>query len=281
VDNGAESALNNWVSISADDVDGDLPAPFRLAFQNSYDYERRLRHLWYGIRHKSTGPTHGAFMRDAAEAVQGLPLYENADYNQERILEGSGTQVGVWQFPTLSARQWEGTWRVFAVGWFMADAYTLTAKALQSDLPPTLTKTLSQTGAELLDMGVMELPPWPKVEPANTSYLFEIELASSNGNSILDYLLFLPVDLGFRHVHYTGYNAQYGQWTVDDGINLETAAHYTARAGTIVLGEGEFPRLTPARDQRVYFLQRGDLGDVLKQRKLTVRVEYAPRYALL
>ena len=94
-------------------------------------------------------------------------------------------------------------------------------------------------------------------------------------------MIFLPTDLGFRDIVYRAYNAVYQQYTVDDGINDEVAAHYSARAGAIVRGTGRRPMLVPGRDQRLYFLQVGDQGDVNKGRTMLVRVEYAPRYALL
>lgn len=134
----------------------------------------------------------------------------------------------------------------------------------------------------LLDLGTIELPPWPKVEPPATPYLFNLQLrCDGQYETTLDYVVFIPTDLGFRDVVYRAYNAVYQQYTVDDGINDEVAAHYAARAGAIVRGVGKRPLLVPGRDQRLYFLQAGDQGDALKARTVSVRVEYAPRFALL
>ncbi|MCK9629038.1 MAG: hypothetical protein M0R37_10655 [Bacteroidales bacterium] len=287
VDNAAEAALNNWVGIVGDDVEGDLPAPFRLVFQNTYNNDRRLAQIYYGLRHISTGPTHGAFLQDASSAVEGLDMYTDADANLDTVLRGAGAVVAQWQFASAATRTWEGTWFAFVVGEFDADTeYWLETSLIETELTETkaLTPPVSAVAADhIIPLGTIELPPWPKVAPPALPYLFDLVLKSDDNTAetTLDYVLFIPTDLGIRKIAYRAYNAVYQQYTVDDGINDEVAAHYTARAGSIVLGTGQRPKLVPGRDQRLYFVQIGDQGDVLKSRTMSVRVEYAARFALL
>lgn len=286
VENGAETTLSNWVALAGDDVTGDLPAPFRLVVQNTYNNERRLRRFLYGLRHLSTGPTHGAFLKDASQAVEGLGLYADAAANLGYVLRGTGALVAEWEFPSSSTREWEGTWRAFAVGTFNTHAtYWLESRVIVTELDAgePISPEVTITAADhLVDLGTIELPPWPKVEPPAVPYLFNLQLrCDGQYETTLDYVLFIPTDLGFRDLVYRAYNAVYQQYTVDDGINDEVAAHYAARAGSIVRGVGKRPFLVPGRAQRLYFLQAGDQGDALKARTVSVRVEYAPRFALL
>lgn len=286
VDNAAETTKNNWVGIVGDDVEGDLPAPFRLVFQNAYNHERRLAQIYYGLRHLSIGPTHGAFLQDASQAVEGLDLFTDADANLDAVLRGTGGMVAQWQFASTETRTWEGTWFAFVVGTFNHSAtYWLETSLIETTLTETkqLTPPVSAVAADhIIPLGTIELPPWPKVAPPALPYLFDLILRSDGSyETTLDYVLFIPTDLGIRKLAYRAYNAVYQQWTTDDGINDEVAAHYTARAGAIVLGTGQRPKLIPGRNQRLYFVQIGDQGDAVTARTMLVRVEYAPRYALL
>lgn len=286
VDNGAQADLSNWVAITGSDVAGDLPAPIRVVVQNTYDDERRLAQFYYGLRHISEGPTHGAFLQDASQAVDGLPLYEDVTANLNSVLRGEGGLVAEWQFASTETRTWEGAWQAFAVGEFTIGTTlwleTLLIVTTLTDTEPVTPPVTITAPDRIVPLGTVELPPWPKVTPPSVPYLFDLQLRSDGVYDVeLDYMLFLPADLGLRRVWYRAYNAVYEQTTVDDGINDEVAAHYTSRAGAIVRGVGRRPMLIPGLDQRLYFVMIGDQGDALKQRTVSARIEYAPRYAML
>lgn len=286
VSNAAESARSNWVAVVGEDVEGDLPAPFCLVFQNTFDHKRRLAQVYYGVRHISTGPLHGAFLCDASGVVKGMPAYGDTSANLETVLRGTESLVGEWQFASTATRTWEGAWFAFAVGRFArGSTYWLEARIIETTLDETtpLSPPVSAVAPDrVIPLGRIELPPWPKMRSQAVPYLFDLQLRSNAlYETTLDYVLFLPSDAGLRHVAYQQYNAVYQQLTVDDGINDEVAAHYSARAGTVVQGRGQSLRLVPGRNQRLYFLQIGDQGDAWAERTMSVRVEYAPRFALL
>ncbi len=136
---------------------------------------------------------------------------------------------------------------------------------------------------KLQDIGTIQIPPWlaaaGDLEPVDLS----LYARATGGNSIsFSYLQVTPLD-GYRMLIPRGYGASYGIRVVDDTINnyLYTdgwtppgkTGHYTAVGDPI--------RLIPGKLQRLYFLQKGDSGDIATSRELSVKLFYRPRRASL
>jgi len=288
----AATGHDNYVSIAASVVDGDLPGPSRIEMVNSYA-TNRLMDVWIG--QNWTDPANFPHMLEAEDASGGTTVTPAADYSNNAyktisVASGSEVDLFTWTISTAMLNAAKGGRMkallrfspVYATAaqstWFRIAAKWMTTVVWKSErAKPSTTRAIS-----IRDLFSLRLPPWL---PGSTN-LDDITLTltgyQNTGSALtigLDFMQLTPAD-GWRYITAIAYGVANGSRIVDDAIIGDLYVDNAAGADKIgsLIGSGDPIHLQPGKLQRLYFLMHSNTFNVAEiDRSISVKVYYRPR----
>jgi hypothetical protein len=143
--------------------------------------------------------------------------------------------------------------------------------------------TVKTTCARLIDLGVVQIPPWllgmTNVEFYPVTLALYGRCLTDSMQIDVDFVQITALD-SYRWLEPHGYGADYNVRVVDDGMEgwlwtdgwdggNQRTGHY--------IGYGQQVRLVPGLDQRLFFLTTVDTGESPNDATLSIRAYYRPR----
>jgi hypothetical protein len=286
--NHDDAGHDNWVDVDEGDVDGVLPSPVELEFENTFNDSDRLYRLYAGLNAFSAPATFPHILEgeDAAFSVGGSStasgLSSNGFYEDVTWAGDSEVLIFRWALSTSLLAAAQGNYfRLLArFASAIGSDIKITPKiTFPTGTPLTVVAQGQETtlGTRLIqDLGAMQIPPWL---PGETN-LMGVDLCLygrkvGGGTFNLDFVQLTPLD-GYRVLREIGYGVLYGWFLVDDGIEGKLWAGTSGSRGGWYTGFGQQIHLWPGRDQRLYFLATDGGGSVIA-RTMVVSAFYRPR----
>lgn len=257
----ATASQTNWIGIASSQVDGSLPAPLKIEVAQADASARAWRDIYLANNAFADPGNMDPFLL-GSEALSGA----TANWT------GSSTHSVkrfVWQLGTTLLADTTG--RYFRV--LVAPAASITSGSYVKAWVLAYVSTSYQTlwegdevlasGAEVLDLGAMPLPPGG-YDTALTNIALAISVRSeTTGSMQVDFVQLTPADWGqYRHVVQLGYDTSQNDGLIDDGIE-ELTYYNDAAAGThfsIMRPYGMPLYVWPNRTQRLRVLINGGSG---------------------
>ena len=137
-------------------------------------------------------------------------------------------------------------------------------------------------GYEFIDWGTVKIPPWDSENLSPHEIYIGLYYEKSGGMTIThDYILLLPAE-NYRYCDF-GYGSGTGYTFIDDGIYEQT---YQTDTSDNDIGDnysvGDWPELIPGRDHRVFFALVSDTsGSPQTDAQASVRIYYRARRSLI
>ena len=288
-DAGVSPAHDNWVSIAAADVLGDLQGPTRLEVVNTYA-PRELYNLWIG--HNFTDPDNFSHILEGESSTTGTEKDDddssNAHYMQVALASGAEDDLFTWTLTDTFLDACQGQYYKFLARFpgVAPTSVKFRIKLLYNSY------TIWQTGQVIMDTSraiqirdlfTIRLPPW-LLGSNNLKELTMVmtgqQITGAPVNVDLDFLQITPLD-GWRQLECAGYGVFQNERMIDDGVN--EVAYIDNGAGDnkagILVGYGNPIALYPGKKQRLYFLMHhADLTEPAEiARTASIKLFYHPR----
>jgi len=293
--NTNDSNGDNFATITTT-IAGDLPAPIRLEYTNSYA-SGSAQNLFVGLSAiANPAVADVTFETSAMTLVVGsTSTAAGASYSNgsQRTWTWAGTSVqslGYWTIPASLLLAGLGMWyRVFARIDTSSQAYQIRANVKIGYLTQLSVGEWATPYAQsgLVDLGAIQLPPYVRGVGAGTftTLTLDLEVRATAGGSYsvpVDCVHLVPTE-SFRMLRSTGYGLSYTSRMYDDQVLETTYADDGAGGGIIgnYQADGSKIMLRPSRTNRLYFLVTNNLNASEIARTGTVRVAYRPRYRML
>ena len=284
----ATTGHDNWVTVAAADVAGNLPAPLRLVMTNTSGATLNSNYFYQAVN-AFYAPTSFAHVMEG-EGAYGTST--EVDANSSGGNFGRAPWTGAIDH-TLNLIGWTidnakliqtagGFFRVlvrFANVPPSGIEFQLHVRAVP---PPDLLTTLwsgpkmTSTGDKLQDLGVVQLPPGiPSANHADVGLLLTAAYGSTNQLDV-DFIQLTPAD-STRKFKQAGYALLNGDQVINDGQD-ERVYMVDSATGTqinIYAAYNGVLHVWPNRDQRLILLF--DEGGMVISRTWTVRAYYRPR----
>lgn len=290
----AGAGHDNWVNIAGSDIKGVLPTPAIIKMENN-DADDTLARVWIGHNVFSGGSAFNHVI-EAEDATSGGSSVTDATNSggayRTRDWTGTGEiQLMVWTLAASDLNLAAGRW-FHAIARFHNNS-NLTDTTFKFIIhgsggtgtvwegpevkPPTSPANIIQ------DLGLVKLPPWGGDIVSSGDMAISLRGRSdTSGNSTinLDYIHFLPVD-SWRTLYVVVGSVDNTDRLVDDGVSEIT--YYDDNSGTTryapIAVSGDFIKLWPGIDQRVYFITHTGTGnDAPIDFNLGVTMSYRRRY---
>lgn len=292
-DDASGSAPNkrvNYVEIAAAAVIGDLPAPPRLEFTNTYNNVTGDRNL-HVCHSLLPDPANLVHLLEAEAATGGSGSADatcSGGNYQSNTLGGDSEQVLFTWTPNAAA------WNAMGGNWFkvfarMRTLPTGTTKVrLQVFAGATMfwqqpTQTTLDTTTYLQELGTVQLPP---AYLAGSRYPMSIVLTGQKTGGLtlaLDFLMVFPLD-AMREFIPKGAGLEYNARLVDDSILVPPRVYTDSHSSAGMLPDyypdayqSELIMLYPGALQRLIFLWDATDKTAAIARTATVRLYYRPR----
>ncbi len=285
---------DNYVSINAADVDGDLPGATRLQLLNNYATDR-VYDIWIG--HNWTDPGNLAHILEAENASGGSSGSDascsNGSYRHITLLSGVDTSLFTWSLGAsfwnackgrpfkILCRFYDGNTQFLSnlssIRWQLKLVYTATNIWESSWISTDPDRTIL-----IRDLFTLRLPPWLPSQTGLNAIDMTLMARQDTGISLdagIDFLQATPVD-GWRYIQHIGYGTEQNRRIMDDGINGDLYTDDGAGTGKlgILVGYGQPIMVYPNKLQRLYFLMHSHLGNQAEiARTLSVKLYYRPR----
>lgn len=281
---------HNYIEIAANQVVGDLPAPVRLEMRNEYDSSARLNDVWISQNVNSNPVNLNQIIEGENASFGGSPI-SNTGYSagQAQNFGWSGdtwVTMARWELNTnflnLANKRWFKVIAAFTSSSTLSNVKLQCKITFPAGTPLTVvasSQEVSLATSRIQEIGELQIPPWLLSAGDLAPVDLTIYAKSIGGGTVgIDFLHITPLD-GYRVLIPRGYGAAHTIRIVDDGINDELytdgwtpagkTGHYTAIGKQILLAPGKL--------QRLYFLQKGNTGDISTSRVLSVKAFYRPR----
>jgi hypothetical protein len=290
----AGAGHDNFVSINAADVDGDLPGATRLQLLNNYA-TNRLYDVWIG--HNWTDPANLAHILEGEAATGGSSgadaTASGGQYRYISLGSGADTTLYTWtlaaaflnacqgQFYKILARFWDGN--VIFLNHIHQIRFKLQIIYQATTLWETGWTTIDPNRTILIrDLATLRIPPWLPNQTGLNAVELQLMARHETGSTYtagLDFLQVTPV-AGWRYLTCAGYGIEQNQRIMDDGINSDVYVDNGAGANKLgfVIPHGSPVMLKPGTLQRLYFLMHSHLGNTAEiARTMSVKLFYRPR----
>jgi len=289
-----DAGHENYVSINAADVDGDLPGATRLQLLNNFATDR-LYDIWIG-QNWTTPSTFGPTLE--GESATGGSLGNDAScsggqYRYRDLLSGADSALFTWTLSTnflndcrgrgfkILCRFYDGNVQFLSnlpnIRWWLKLVYTATTiwESAQVSADPDRTILIR-------DLFTMRLPPWLPGQTGLNAIDMTLMARQDTGLTLsagIDFLHAIPVE-GWRYITHAGYGTQQNRRVMDDGI--EGALYTDDGSGTgklgILVGYGQPIMVYPNKLQRLYFLMHSHLANTAEiARTVSAKLYYRPR----
>jgi hypothetical protein len=263
-DAGTSPAHDNWVSIGADDIEGDLPGPTRLEVINTYSVSRLLT-LWIG--QNWTDPDNFSHMLEGESSSTGseqsISGTSGGKYRQYALASGAEATMFTWTLNDSFLDTCYGQYYKFLAR-FQGTAPTSVKFRIKLQYEGTVIWQSGQISMDssralqIRDLFTLRLPPW-LLGQTNLKTLTMLMTGQQNtGSPInvdLDFIQITPLD-GWRMLECAGYGVVQNSRMIDDGFN--EVAYIDNGAGDdkagLLIGYGNPIHLYPGKKQRLYFL---------------------------
>ena len=289
-DDGGGASPNhhdNWATIAAADVLGDLPGPTRLEITNAF-VDHLLYIVWIG--QNWTDPDNFTHILEGEASSTGSEQDDEgssgAHYMRYALGSGSEAEMFTWALSAAYLNACKGNYYKIMAR-FPASAPTNVKLRLKLEYNVTtvwqsgLTTIDTSSATQIKDLFTMRLPPWllGQTDLAGLSLIMS-GYQSTGGpvNVDLDFLQVTPLD-GYRQLKCAGYGVAQNERMVDDAFReckyIDDGAD--AKAG-ILLGFGSPIHLYPGKKQKLYFLLHSNIMNHAEiDRKITIKLFYHPR----
>ena len=285
---------DNWWTVAASAITGDLPAPVRLQMLNSEP--NAVDTVYLGRSSKANTYGTNLQLESSAATVTGGSTVADSDSSG-----GSVADFGVIATPQVVA-QWTlskalltataGQW--YRVMMRLSNATPGTIEGLRSRISIVGNVTLlhrtqwvtapddpALTAFQLHDLGAVQLPPG-LINPASPRQLtLQLEMMREVGTSVrLDFLYLMPMESA-RTLVPKGYNTPNGTTLIDDGLSDLVYTFDGTDQLPNYIGYGGPLMIEPGRRNTYYALFDNDLGASEPNRFLMVKMFYRPRRLLI
>lgn len=296
--NDSETADDNWVLIDSTDIEGSLPAPVRIEFENNSGSDSD-KQFW--ICH--TIETDDGSGSDQIWTLEG----EDNEHSPGTSVPASSSS-GDFYMP----ESWTATTETLVYRWTLNSAYLAAAagnpfravaRFVSQNYSNLYARLVIQDGGglgevwssplilmqdgEILDFGTIpSLPPLLGSGLGGyTSHRVCIYLTRNTSGTHtvnLDCVHMFPIDGGFRYLDTSGaWGVNDGQKLIDDGIYERTYRDASAIEWAMFIPQGDYIKVVPGRTQRIAFLWQTDPSAPVAtaNRAAIVRMYYRPRRA--
>lgn len=287
-DAGTSPAHDNWVSIEAADIEGDLPGPTRLEAINSYASDR-LWTLWIG--QNWTDPDNFPHILEGEASSIGTPHSigdcSGGQYIEKSLATGAEAAMFTWALSAGLLNASKGQYYKIMARFYDSPTheirYRLKLEYKTINVWQSGQMTLDASRAFLIrDMFTLRLPPWLLGHTDLSDLTMTLTGQHSLGSNRvvnIDFLQLTPLD-GWRMLDCVGYGAVQNERFIDDGFNEVSYIDDGSggdKAG-ILVGYGNPITLYPGKKQRLYFLMHSNLGIIAEiARTISVKLYYRPR----
>jgi len=284
----ADVGHDNYVSIAAVDVVGDLPAPPRLEIKNNYDSTTRAANMFVAHNVNSNPGTLAHILE--AESATGGTTTENANssggYDKALSWEvTTETQLLDWTLSTAVLNACAGNFFRLLIRLATGLAYSDLWLKVKIKMGLTVIWEsewiLAPNGFSLFELATAQLPAYlagaGDIYPAHL-VLFGKRNAAGTHYLNVDYMQLSPLD-GWRKLQPQGYQLGYLARLMDDMIDdyLYTDSWDTpGKFGNYYSASAPLA-LIPNKLQRLYFLHDTGGGSSAIARTLGIKVFYRPR----
>lgn len=296
IHNSDDATKNNFVTWEAGGIGGDLPAALRITLENDdISLEQRRIHMALsqdidpanGLRDNWTLEGEDNTYNPGTVTINAIS--SGGDYMEESWTATTETQVFMW---TLSNTDIARGLPFRVMARFVNNAYdNLYARIVvyggSGDGEVWRSKLIrvgyeDGAGVELSDMGTIRLPPgYPEgLTPSSVKIALNFLRAQSGTHTVrLDYLMFMPMDGGYRVIEASAAEntLDNSAFLVDDGILEQTYRLTSLGVGTFQWSHtGDYLKAQPYKEGRISFLWADDTTAPATWQS-TVRVYYRER----
>lgn len=287
-DAGTSPAHDNWVSIAAADVLGDMQGPTRLEILHNYA-TRRLYTVWIG--QNWTDPANFLHILEGESSTTGTETDDsgssNGHYMRKSLSSGGEADMFTWTLSDAFLAACQGRYYKILVRFPGTPPQTVKFR-IQLQYAVTHIWQSGQVSfdtsraLQIRDLFTLRLPPW-LLGQTNLDELTMIMTGQQNTgypvNVDIDFLQITPLD-GYRMLECAGYGVTLNNRMIDDGFNgvayIDDGSGGN-RAGYLV-GYGEQIKLYPGKAQRLYFLMHSASGNIAEiDRTIVVKLYHRPR----
>jgi hypothetical protein len=274
IKNSDDASNNNYVSWSSSAVDGDVPGPLTIQHERNYAGGDAWTYYWIGIRDVGTLSTfiHALEAEDATDSA-GTTQGPNSKYSDDYYEQFSGIgpssnyEILSWTVSSTTdpLSKYMGRFRALIIGESLGTnaLWRIRIKKGLSFLRDYPWRKLSYS-TEIMDLGVIELPPWNIKEDQNSgAFRIELYMASDASESFnVDALYLIPAeDYKFRYWAWRGYNQSNSDIVEDVGIYDQVHYLETDQYPIGLLDWKGLPlHATPGQSARLYFLVNDAVG---------------------
>jgi hypothetical protein len=293
--NDAGAGNDNFVTIAAADVDGDMPAPVKIVFTNTYASATKATGVFIGhnvlcdpenFEHILEAESASNTSPEATGTVTADAAYSNGSYVSCAWSGTDETDLLHWTLSQSLLDMCKGNYfRVLIRSEFTVQTVQLRLKILTSTTPLYTSEWITYIGnTDVQEITAIKLPPTFNNVSANAPLKLVLEAKDSDAGAKaikIDFIQLTPLD-GWRRYFPIDRTSTGGIPTneslIDDMIEgtclLQTAA---AQNLASYIGYGRPIMVWPGEVQRLYFLWRDFLGDALPARTAIVQLTYRPR----
>jgi len=289
-DLGEYVSRDNWVSIAAEDVVGDLPAPIRLEMENTYNDEDGLAQVWisHNVHSNPESMTHILEAEDATGGTTKNWAFSSGGQYQQYTVSGTEQELAfTWDLTSEMLANCAGNYfkllARFQTGMDPRNFY-FQFKLYYRQLSPIWesqeVNPEQDFALTIRDLATVQLPPWlpESGSPAPLELRMYVRDPNGVGTVQLDFLQLSPVDNYCVLRHIVG-SVEYGETLVFDGMeNLLYVETADGDAGTFTRYGSKAIMLWPERDQRLYFLMHSEwMNQAEVDRTIAVKAYHRPR----
>lgn len=268
IHNQNDASEGNYVQIASSQVTGTLPAPIKISLINNSGSAKGYNNIYMAVN-AFNDPTNFAHFQEGetsiysgwGTAVTGQTSCSNNGY-VTRTFAAGGTDYFKW---TLSSALLQDTmgrrFRLLArFNGYTTGTTAIKVKPVIMDDSGLITldadaeMTLPATQTDLVDLGVLPLPPGG-YDPLGAAHVLALAMRSTLASATvnLDYIQLTPTD-SYRHIVMLGNQIANGDAVVDDGLenqvySLEGGVHHY-----ILSPRGAPLMVWPGLTQRIYIL---------------------------
>ena len=282
VDNAQDGSHDLYVEIDSDQVEGVLPTPAIIKFENTKNDATLVDDLLIGVIQgdgNSTLPTPGTLVCEGSGTVD--VSCSGGEYAGLNWSDDAENQLETWAIDSGDFLQK----RYRAVARLQASvAYTdlyLQARLLVGTIEIARTRwMLVDAGVEMVMIGSLQIPPYAlgeAIDLGNITLALYEKRASGSGTLNLDYILLMPQDSWRRYGAISG--LAYGETLIDDPVREILVTEYGAGSYKVtqMVKEGKPLMLRPGVKNYLYFLQQDTDSDAPIARTASVVVKVHPR----
>lgn len=274
---------DNWATIAAGDIGGNIPAPVLLEYQNTTNDSSRISEIRTTINRESAPTTFTHILEGEARATGGTITADasasNGNYVNCSAIPINSTELLKWDLssalldaagtnifrPILRLANWtdNDVWLKWVIRFDVSTIYE-SPEFFVGNVP-------------LVESPAFHLPPYANDLGANyplTLHLYG-RSASGAGFIYLDFVQLSPMD-GYRVLTPKGYGTPYNQSVVDDGIEEALYVNTGSQKQGIYISYGQL-MLEPNRVHRIIVLVNTMTNGSTPDRTLKLKAWFRPR----